>query len=223
MSVKLGQILSELATDVRAINLDDRISFRYLHSKFMSKIEYFMRLESKNREILKDPSSWKTISCLELEDVNNNSCGYIDTCNTLKRSKIKIPEAVKTNRGPIIKVYTIDNNTEIFMIRAQEYSDYTKRQYGKPKMNYWLEDDYLYIPNTTIEAVKVVLIPKDESEVDAANGDSESSCSSVLDTNISYPDHLITLAKQEVLKEISSVYKQIVEDEKGDNNTNNKK
>jgi hypothetical protein len=42
----------------------------------------------------------------------------------------------------------------------------------------------------------------------------------ILDSEINYPDYLITLAKQETLKEISSVYKRVVEDEKGDNNSN---
>lgn len=223
MSVKLGQILSELATDIKSINVDDRTSFRYLHSKFLGKIQYFLRLESKSREILKDPNVWKTISCVDLIDVNNNSCGYIDSCNTLKRSKVALPETLVTNSGPVIKVFTIDGRTELSVTKAQEFTDYSNREYASKRLAFWIEDKYLYIPNTTIEAVKVMLIPKDESEVDAANGSTTTGCTSALDATISYPDYLITLAKQEVLKEISSVYKQITEDERGDNNTNNKK
>jgi len=222
MSKKVGEIVSELALDIRAMNLDDRVSFRYLYSKFKGKIEYFLKLESKSREILKDVTVWKTITCVELEDVNNTACGYIDNCSTLKRSKVKLPKALSTSYGPIIKVFTIDGKTELGMTKSYEYTDYANREYASTKLAYWLEDDYLYIPNTTIEAVKVMLIPENEADVDAANGTS-GSCTSSLDATVSYPDYLITLAKQEVLKEISGVYKQIVEDEKGDNNTNNKK
>lgn len=222
MSKTVREIVSELATDIRAMNLDDRVSFRYLYSKFKGKVEYFLRLESKSREILKDVNVWKTISCVELEDVNNNTCGYIDNCSSLKRSKIKLPKAMNSSYGPIIKVFTIDGRTELSITKSSEYTDYTNREYSSKKIAYWIEDQYLYIPNTTIQAVKVMLIPENEAEVDALNN-STGGCTSALDATVSYPDYIITLAKQEVLKEISGVYKQIIEDEKGDNNTNIKK
>lgn len=222
MSKTVREIVSELASDIRAHNLDDRVSFRYLYSKFKGKVEYFLRLESKSREILKDPSVWKTISCVELEDTSNTTCGYIDGCSTLKKSKTKLPKAMNTSYGPIIKVFTVDGRTEIGITKPHEYSDYTNREYKTKKLAFWIENDYLYLPDTAIEAVKVMLIAEDESAVDAANGTS-TGCSSALDATVSYPDYIIALAKQEVLKEISSVYKQVTEDEKGDDNTNNKK
>lgn len=221
MSRKLHDILSELATDVRSLSLDDRISFRYLHQKFNSKIEYFLRQEARSREIFKDVSLWKPINYIELIDVNNNVCGFIDNCNSLKRSKFKIPEAFNTNYGLLIKILTLDGLSELKLINSADYSSYTKREYNTNKLVYWIHDGYIYIPNTILEAVKGLIMPKDASAIDKLNG-VISKCSSPLDGIVTYPDFLITIAKQEVLKEISDVYKRTVEDERGDDNTNSK-
>lgn len=218
MAKKLREILSELATDIKSLNIDDRISFRYLHSKFNSKIEYFLRLEARSREILKDASIWKTIEYQELIDVSLNGSGFIDYCNTLKRSKNKIPEAYNTSYGQLIKVFSVDGRSEFTLLKSIDYPDYINREFVPTKGVCWLENKYLFIPNTEIEYVKIVLIPKDSSEVDNLNNCDE--CSLVLDGEVGYPDYLITLAKQEVLKEIANIYKRVVEDEKGDNNSN---
>lgn len=221
MAQKLREILSSLATDVKAINLDDRISFRFLNTKFNDKISYFLRQEAKSREIFKDFSLWKSINCIDLIDVNSNACGFIDECKTLKRSEKQIPEAFNTNWGQLIKILTLSEDIEFKGIRSSELSDYLNREYSKPTSVYWLQDQYIYIPNTNLETVKGLIIPKDASAVDKFNCDL-SQCASPLDGIVSYPDYLITLAKQEVLKELSGVYKRTIEDEKGDDNTNSK-
>lgn len=218
----LREIVSTLATDARALNLDDRISYRYLVSKFQSKISYFLRLEARSREIFKDLSLWKPIRCVYLEDVVEGCCGYIDECKTLKRSKIKIPEAFNTNYGLLIKVFTLDNNIQFKFIKSIDYKDDIKREYGSSD-NYvfWLEDEYIFIPDYPFEAVKVYILPKNPSEVDKINGDLNK-CSSPLDGKVSYPEYLIKLAIDEVRNELVSQYKAITEDENGDDNTNKK-
>lgn len=217
----LRAILSELASDVRAFTLDDRISFRYLHSKFNGKIQYFLRQDARSRDLLRDKTLWKTIDCVELEDTNTGACGFVDNCNTLKKSVRQLPDAFNTNYGALIRVYGVGiNGKQYRLINSYDYAAYTSREYGSA-LCCWIENNYLYIPNTDVECVKVVLFPKDQHKVDVING-TVSACSSVLDSTVDYPDYLITLAKQEALKEISGIYRRMVQDEKGDDNTNNK-
>lgn len=220
MDIKLRTIVSDLASSVRSFNKDDRISFRYLARLFKSKIAYFLRIESKTREIFKEFGIWQTINCIELCDVPTNSCGYIDNCHTLKRSRIRIPEAYSTIYGPIVKVYSVDRRQEFKFIYSGQYKDYTMREYNPNKNVFWIEDRYIFVPDSSIESVIVMILADDSIEVDKLNGCSE--CLSPLDGEITYPDYLITLAKQEALKEISGIYKRTVEDEKGDDDTNRK-
>ena len=218
MAQSVKQILSSLATDVKAVNLDDRVSFRFLHTKFNDKIGYFLRLEAKSREILKDTTLWRSLDFIELIDVDDRL--GLNDCFTLKRSKKKLPEAFNTNYGQLIKIFTLDHNIELKLIKASDYGDYTKRQYRSAKtFAAYIENGYLYIPNVTWQAVKGLIIAKNPIEVDKFNG-TVSKCASPLDGEVAYPDYLIALAKREVLNELAGAYKRIVEDEKGDDNTN---
>ena len=175
----LRNILSTLGADVKALNLDDRISYRYLASKFYNKIDYYLRLEARSREIYSDLSSWKVIQCVTMEEVPLTTCGNIESCSAVYRSKIKIPEVFKSNYGLIIKVFSIDGSREFKLI-----------------------------------------IPKNASEVDKINGTLDK-CSSPLDGEVSFPDYLVTLALKDVFTELAG-RGGIVEDEKGDDNTNKK-
>lgn len=221
MAKILRDIISELATDVKALNLDDRISYRYLLFKFNSKIEYFLRLEAKSREFAKLQNIWKPINCVELIDVGNNSCQILDHCNTLKRSKDIIPEAFGTNYGLLMKVLTIDSKSEFKLItNSSEYEDYRNRLYVGDRIRaVYLENKYLYIPNIDYDSVKILLIPKDPYAVDVLNG-ALTACSSPLDATVSYPEYLIKLAKEAALQEIAGVYKRVVSDENPNDNTN---
>ena len=215
---KLKQIISDLATDLKALNLDDRLSYRFLISKFRDKIQNFLRQDARSRELLKDNSIWKSISCLKLIDVDPVGCGCFIGCNTLKRTEIKIPQAYNTNYGLLIKVFLIDFSKEFRAIQRGEYKDYINREFGKNLKVYWIEDDYIYIPNIEIDDITVSILPKDPLEVDKING-TVNMCTSPLEANINYPDYLITLAKKEVLSELGAS-KGLAEDEKGDDNTN---
>lgn len=221
MAQKLRDILSELASDLRAENYDDNISFRYLNSKFKSKLDYFLRLESKSREFLRDYTLWKKIKCEEIEEISPSSCGMIDTCRTLKRTVNEIPEIVTTTYGKLIKVFSLDESKEYTFIKSSQYKDYINRPYLKSSNVFWLDDNKVVIPNTNIDYILIYIVPKDESEVDKLNGTLKP-CEGPLEGELSYPDYLITLAKQEALKELLGGYQRVVEDERADDNSNNK-
>lgn len=217
----LRQIVSELATDVKATNLDDRVSFRYLASKFNSKLDYFLRLEFKSREFAKSQNIWQPIACVELEEVNSGACGFIDKCTLLKRSVCKIPTAYSTNYGLLLKVLTIDGREAFKLINnSSDYKDYITRRWAGNLKPVFLENKYLYVPDLDIQAVKLLIIAKNLFELDLCKG-ALTNCSNPLDAEVPYPDYLITLAKKEVYNEILN-RTNVREDEKGDDNTNQK-
>lgn len=222
MSKTLRDVVSELATDLKGANLDDRTSFRFLSNKFIDQLDYFLHQETRSREFMKRQNLWQPIDCVELIDVPTNACGMIDTCNTLKRSKNKLPKLIDTAFGLLVKVFTIDGLIKYTSVLSQDYKDYINREYGPRDIRtFYLENDYIYIPNTDIVAVKVLVVSKDFCKVEVLNGQL-TSCASPLDCTLSYPDYLIAITKQAVLKELLSGYKNVPEDEKGDDNTNSR-
>lgn len=222
MAQTLRDIVSDLATDARSKNLDDKISFRYLANKFRDKFSIFLRQEARSREIFKHTGIWRPINCIELQDVATTTCGNIGNCYALKRSIKQIPDVYSTNYGILLKILTIDGLKEFHQLsQAFDYNDYVTREYGISKEAYWIENKYIYIPNTTVEVVKGLVIPKDPIATDKLNG-SCSICTSPLDAELNYPEYLITLAKQEVMRDIDGGYKRVVEDERPNDNTNSK-
>lgn len=217
----LRNIVSDIAGDIRAITHDDRYSYRFLANKFLDKIQYFLRQDAKSREVFRDMSMWETINCIKLEDITGcKDCGITIVCNTLKKSKDKMPQSYDTSYGKLIKVITIDGSREFTQISSFSYKDYTNKQYGaKNQGYYWIENGYLYVPDTEIDTIRVMIVPKNSNDVAFLNGECID-CVSPLDAKINYPDYLITLAKQETVKEIAGIDKRIVQDEKGDLNTN---
>lgn len=214
MGMKLRDILSEIASDLKAKNYDDRISFRYIYSKFRSKLDYFLRLESKSREFLRDYTLWKKIDCFELEEVSPNYCHLGDVCKTVMKSKKKIPSLADTAYGKLIKVFSVDSSKEYTFIKNMDYKDYINRKFTVNKNVFWVNDNHIIIPDSIIDTITIYVIPKDESEI------SDDPCASPLDNTLNYPDYLISLSKQETIKELLGGYLRVVEDERGNDNTN---
>lgn len=215
----LKKIVSDLSDDIKALNIDDRFSYRFLASKFKDKIQVFIRQDARSRELLKESNIWKPINCVNLTDANTIDCDCIeDDCQLIKKSVIQIPDAYSTTYGNLIKVFTLDGTQEYKEIHAYQHPDKATREYGSGKY-FWLENGYLFIPNVSYKAVKVLIIAKSPQQIDIING-TVSKCSTPLDEELNYPAYLITVAKTEVLKELSGVTARVVPDEKPNENQN---
>lgn len=215
----LRDVVSELATDIKSLSLDDRTSYRYIADKFLSKMDYFLRLEAKSREFAKLQDLWVSKDCVELIDVATNSCGLIDLCSSLKRSKDKIPTSFSTSYGLLLKVLSIDSVFNYMVVsNSSEVGPQANRRWGTHTAGRiaYLENGYLFIPNTEVQTIKILFVPSGPYNTDTTP------CASPLDAELHYPKYIVTLAKTEVLKELSGVYKHMIEDEKGDDNTNQK-
>lgn len=215
MAIKLRSLLSEIATFIKAINNDDRVSFRFLHKTFNSKIDYYLRLESKTREIFRLFHEWAPLE-IEFIDVPTNSVGYYDDCNTLKRSKDKIPNYFNSIFGPTFKLFDINGFLEFKRIDRSMLRDEMNKQFKSKIPFYIIENGYIYMPNSTIENATGYTLSKLD------NNNSNSDCNLVLESTISYPEYLIELVKKEMKQELSNGYKRMIEDEKPDENSNKK-
>lgn len=210
-------IISDIVNDVNSVNRDDRFSYRYLANKLRDAAKLFLKQDSDMRKIFKMYQLWKSVNCVELEDVDILQCPwYLKDCHTIKRSKIKIPKTYETSYGNAVVVSTLKNERNFKQIKAVEYSENAVNKFAKGYL-FWIEDDYLYIPDSSISFVKIYGIFTDTTEVDKLNG--VNSCLSPLDLEFSFPEYIISLAKKEVLKELMGTNKQIIPDNKGDLNT----
>lgn len=220
MSQTLRQVLSDLSSDINALNIDDRKSFRWLASKFKDKVQVFIRQDARSRELVRDSNIWKPINCVKLDEIKAIDCCDIEDAGTFRQSKVKIPEAYSTSYGNLVKVFTLNGSVEFKEIKSFEYKDFVNREYGSGKY-FWFVGRKIIIPDSTVESVKVLIIAKNPLDVDLLNNDCNK-CKSILDAELNYPDYLISAAKQAVLQELSGVTARIVPDEKPNENLNEK-
>lgn len=214
---KLRAIISDVINDLNAVNRDDKPSYRYIANKLRDKANYFLKQDADSRKLFKINTLWKHIECVDLKDEPLNLCPwYLQNCEKIKKSTIKIPDTYETLYGNLIIVSHLKNKYTFKEIKPYQYGEYSANPFAKGKV-FWIENGYLYIPDTSIEHVKIFGVFKDTTQVDKLNG--ISSCLSPLDSEFAFPEYIITIAKQEVLKELVGTTKQIVPDNKPDLNT----
>lgn len=214
MKVTYREICSDILNDLKSFNLDDKISYRFIKNKLIDKASYFLKQDSKSREIIKFADYWKPLDCIGLEEVSISECGDIG-CKKVMKSIEQIPSTLQLYSGNALKLFNIEYTKEYNLTQPYLYKDLINRQFKSKNGYFWIIDNYIYIPDSEVEFVIPFGIFR-EDQIAISN------CKKPLDSYFSFPEYIVTLSKQEVLKELLGGYKQLVSDEKSDLNNNSK-
>jgi hypothetical protein len=204
--ITVKQACSDIINSLNAYNLDDKLSYRFVKNLLFDKAAVFVKQDSVYRSIFKLNNLWKPIDCVEFEDGSLTDC-YKDGCTSLKVSTIKIPDTYQTSYGYALKVFNVNYSKEFNLIQPQLYRDIKNRPFPTNNGYFWIQDGYIYIPDSDIEVGIVLGMFKE----DALLKDCE--CPKPLDSTFAFPDYIVTIAKQEVLKELLGGNKQISKDD----------
>lgn len=218
----LRQAVSDVVGDLKAYNLDDKYSYRFLASKLRGNIENFLKQDAVDRSIFKINELWKPLKNIDLKDSYNDTNNiYFDSKTTIKKSIHKIPDVYTCKYGNLIKITNVNNSIEYQPTKPFQYKDIKNREFSDPNVRYyWIEDGYLYIPDSEVEEVRAYGLFKDSQEADVFNGVVDC-CFKPLDSILLVPDYIITIAKKQVYVDLIAG-KNIIEDSNPDQNTNNK-
>ena len=217
------QVISDIINDLNALSIDDKFSYRFLYSKFIGRLESIIRQDSSDRGILNLSSIWYPIKKIEMVDYkksnNNLNC---DVYTDLMVSCDKLPKTFSGKNGDLIKILNINNSAEYKQTKSFLYKDIRNREFLNKKIKYfWIEEGYLFIPDSNVEEVRGYGMFKNSKEVDLINGDSDK-CFKILDSLVLAPDYIIDISKRDVVNELRNVNKTIVKDENPDQNSINK-
>jgi hypothetical protein len=150
------------------------------------------------------------------------SCPIIEfrLCSGLKRSKKRIPELIYSRHGASIKdVTSVDNKYSFLPVNPTQYRLNKKRSLQVKQDLYYVQDGYLYLPDSEVLSVNVLLITLDLYDVAQCSECSDEKCKSAWDFEFICPDKLLEVVIQETIKELS-LTKQIQEDINPNLNTN---
>lgn len=216
------QAISDIINDLKSYDLDDKFSYRFIASKLKGNIENFLKQDAVDRTILKINELWKPLTCITLKDAYDPTCSpfYEQEYTSLRVSEKKIPEVYTTKFGNLIKIINLNNSNEYTQTKSFLYKDISNRavKYSKIKY-YWIEDGYLYIPDSNTDEVRGFGLFKDSQEADFFNGTVDC-CYKPLDSLLLVPDYIIKIAKEEVVQQLAGVSKQLVEDTNPNLNSN---
>lgn len=231
-----GDFVSRVMNGLRVLNKDEHVSRRYILKIGQNKSKFYIAQKLLDKTLFRETNLYKTIQCFRLEAIETIKCGIHEfmRCESLMRSRKKIPGLIYSKLGAsIASVTSLDSSTVFLPTTLKSYLISKGRKLSK-QLNlkyYYIQDNYIYLPDSEVEYVNITYIPIDESELDECNecqNDSKESddnpCKSIWDYDFIVPDKLSEQVIQETIQEVSMI-RQVQEDElpNGDSNqkTNN--
>lgn len=206
------QIVSEIINDLRAMQIDDRVSERYILSKLRYYLGLFLKRENDSNRLFYYDNIWTTVNCVEMEEVSVAEClGYTDCKITrVTRSKKPIPELYSYKNGPLVKeVFAINEGNDYKPSSQIDYNKILKREFKDKTRYYWFRNNHLIIP----EGPDVVLLTGCFIQESAALALCEpETCLDIMEDNFPCPAHLQSVVKQETLKDLFNFYKRTITD-----------
>lgn len=159
--------LRKLVSDVRSmhklISTDTLITDRAIASEIRNSALMLIKRETNLRKLWATDTLFTTIPCLELCPVPiSECCDYVDPCE-VARSKEKLPRISEGNYQYVIQgVYSINalggQGKKIKEITVNRYANLLRLPIIKKEEYFWISNDYLYISNPNLQAVRFVAL-----------------------------------------------------------------
>lgn len=201
----VGEAISRVRNQIKAVKQDANITDRFLYSMIMKHARFFMHRQDNLNRIMKYNSVFQTINFIELVDVDTAEakCFGVSTDCYIKRTKNKLPRMIEGYFGPLLRtVSSMDLSQQIvptFPMTFQQISRQRTYKYNKKKY-YWYLDGYLYFPNIDWDAVRIEGVFEDD--ISTLNCDSTDDCKSITEQKIYVPEFLFSEIEQLVVRDL---------------------
>jgi hypothetical protein len=156
--------LRKLVSDVRSmhkiLSTDALITDRAIASELKNNSLMLIKRETNLRKLWASDTLFTTIPCLEMCEVPiSECCDYVDPC-TIARTKYKLPKISEGNYQYVIQgVYSINamggKGTKLKEITINRYLNLLKLPIVKKESYFWISNDYLYVTNPSVEAIRI--------------------------------------------------------------------
>jgi len=159
--MKVKELISTINNEIKAIGLDDRVSNRYLYSKFLHYESLFIKRDSDNRRIFNNTDLFHSIPCFEMKETSPVECPgiYIPNLEMISKSVIPVPDVHNSIYGNMLIVSSVDESEIFKFTTPQNYKNILNRGMNKTKYCWLNGNNNLIIPED-IQKVKLKLLPK---------------------------------------------------------------
>ena len=217
--VPIGEVLSRVRNQIKAVKQDAFLTDRFLYSMVMKHAKMLIRRQDIQNKIMKFNSVFQVLNFVELIEVDRaeSQCHCITTGCTFMRTKVKIPRTFEGHFGPIFRsVMSLDLSEELVPIYPSVFQKMVNQKtfkYNKKKY-YWYIDGHLYFPNLDWDAVRIEGLF--EGDISSYNCDVSDDCTYIQDTMFTIPEYLYSEIEQLVIKDLGAMMS-IPQDSQQDN------
>jgi hypothetical protein len=227
----LRKLVSDIRSMHKILSTDSLITDRAIASEIRNNSILLIKRETNLRKLWATSTLFTTIPCLEMIEVPiSECCDYQDPCN-VARTRYKIPRISEGNYQYLIQgVYSINamggTGTKFKEITINRYTNLIKLPIIKNEEYYWILNDYLYVNNPMLQAVRLsacfeqevpneVMYP--ESGCGGCGPTNEDWCMNPLDKPFSLPGYLEKQVLDLTSQKLLSTFFQLKTDVSPDN------
>lgn len=216
----LRKIVSDVRSMHKLLSSDSLITDRAIASEIKNNAQLLIKRETNLRKLWATSTLFTTIPCLEMVEVPiSECCEYVDPC-TVSRSKYKLPRVGEGNYQYLIQgVYSINamsgSGKKIKEISINRYINLLKLPIIKNEEYYWIVNDYLYVSNPLLQAVRIAAffeqdVPNEVMFPECGCGTPQTTdeewCKNPLDKPYGLPGYLESQVLQLVSQKLLSTY-----------------
>lgn len=154
-------MVSDVRSTHKLLSTDSLITDRAIASEIRNNSLLLVKRDTNLRKLWATDTIFTTIPCLEMIQVPiSECCNYVDDC-TIARTKLKLPKIAEGNYQYVIQgVYSINamsgKGTKMKEITVNRYINLLKLPIVKREYYFWISNDYLYVTNPDIQAIRLV-------------------------------------------------------------------
>ena len=227
----LRKLVSDIRSMHKILSTDSLITDRAIASEVRNNSILLIKRETNLRKLWATSTLFTTIPCLEMIEVPiSECCDYQDPCN-VARTRYKIPRISEGNYQYLIQgVYSINamggTGTKLKEITINRYTNLIKLPIIKKEEYYWILNDYLYVNNPMLQAIRLAAcfeqeVPNEvmypESGCGGCGPTDEDWCMNPLDKPFSLPGYLEKQVLDLTSQKLLSTFFQLKTDVASDN------
>lgn len=207
MKTTIGDVLSRIRSQVKAVRQDALLTDRVIYSFVTKHAKWLMKREDSRNKLMAYSGVMQTLDYVELIDVDKVEacCTGISSDCTIKRTKEKMPIFMQGYWGPLIRtVSSLDGSEELQPTTPGQYLVMSKSKnfkYNKSQY-YWYLDDYIYMPDLDWDAVRIEGIFEDDISDFTCDSDS---CTVRSDHSFNVPDYLLGEIEAKVFQDLAGM------------------
>jgi len=219
------QLVSDVRATFKLISSDTILTDRAILSEIRSNTLLLIKRETNLRKLWATDTVFTTIPCVDMVEVPiSECCEYVDNC-TIARSKLPIPRISEGNYQYVIQgVYSINamsgKGKKLKEITVNRYINLLKLPIVKQEEYFWITNNYLYVTNPFVKAVRLVAlfeedVPNELLYGECGCGDSimdDEWCKNPLDKEFPLPGYLRKQVLDLTAEKLSKTYYAVKED-----------